>query len=134
MAFLDQPERQRVLGMRMNHRRHVGPRLEDRGMNETLEVGLALVLDRLALLVEFDQIVTLDQLRRPRARHEETLRIVGMPHADMAVGVDHILVGQNAIGDHKVAQQIIKLAHRVSISAFPFQARRSVPAVMQGCT
>ena len=101
--LLDEPERQRVLGMRMHYRRHVGTRFENCRMDEALEIGLALVVDRFALLVELDQIVTLDQFRRQRARHEKTLRIVGMPHADMAVSVDHVLVGENAVCDHKVA-------------------------------
>jgi hypothetical protein len=54
---------------------------------------------------------SIDQFRRQRARHEETLRIVGMAHADMAVGIDHVFVGENAIGDDEVAQEIVKLAH-----------------------
>jgi hypothetical protein len=29
----------------------------------------------------------------------------------MAVGVDHVFVGKNAIGNHKIAQQVFELAH-----------------------
>ena len=110
-GFGDDAERQRVLGVGMHHRHDVGPRLEDRGMDEALQIRLALVADRLAHLVELDQVVALDQFRRQRARHEEALRIVGMAHADMAVGIDHVFVGENAIGDDEVAQQIVELAH-----------------------
>jgi hypothetical protein len=34
-----------------------------------------------------------------------------MPHADMAVGIDDILVGENTVGDDEIAEQIVKLAH-----------------------
>ncbi len=34
-----------------------------------------------------------------------------MTHADMTVGVNHILVGENAVGDDKVAQEIVEMAH-----------------------
>src|SRR3974377_2200902 len=84
-------------------------------MDETLEIGLALVVDRLAFGVELDQIVAFDQFRRQRARHEESLRVVGMAHADMAIGVDDVFIGENAIGDDKIAQQVFELAHEDSI-------------------
>jgi hypothetical protein len=31
----------------------------------------------------------------------------------VAIGIDHIFVGENAIGDDEVAQDIVKLAHGV---------------------
>jgi hypothetical protein len=40
-----------------------GPRLQYRGVDEALKIGLTLVADRLALLIELDQIVALDQFR-----------------------------------------------------------------------
>src|SRR6516164_8468206 len=86
-------------------------------MDEALDIGLALVIDRLALGVELDQIVAFDQFRRQRARHEEALRVVGMAHADMAVGVDHVFIGENAVGDDKIAQQVFELAHGASIGS-----------------
>src|ERR1700722_19282976 len=49
---------------------------------------------------------TRDPSRRQRAPHEEALRIVGMTYAYMAIGIDHVFVGKNAIGDDEVAQQI----------------------------
>ncbi len=55
-GFVDQAERQRVLGVGMHHRHHVGPRLEDRRMDEAFQIRLALVVDRLALLIELDQV------------------------------------------------------------------------------
>ena len=68
-------ERQDVLGMRMHHRHDVRPRFEDAGMDEALEIERALlVAHRLAVEVELDDVVALDQLGRERARDEEMLR------------------------------------------------------------
>ena len=36
-----------------------------------------------------------------------------MPHADMAIGIDHVLTGENTVGDHEVAQQRFDVAHRI---------------------
>jgi hypothetical protein len=41
------------------------------------------------------------------------LRIVGMTHADMAIGIDHVFVGEDAIGNDEVAENIVELAHGV---------------------
>jgi hypothetical protein len=100
--------------MGVHHRGDIGPRLENRRMDEALEIGLTLVIDGFALLVELDQVVALDQFRSQRARHEKPLRIVGMPHADMAIGIDHVFVGKNAVRDDDVAQQVFELAHEDS--------------------
>ena len=97
----------------MNHRCDVGPRLEDCCVDEAFQIGLALVTNRFAHLIELDQIVMLDQLWRQRARHKEMLRIIGMAHADMAIGVDHVFVGEDAIGNDEVAEDIVELAHGV---------------------
>ena len=43
--------------------------------------------------------MALDKFRRARARHEKAFRIVGMAHADMTIGIDHVFMGQDAIGD-----------------------------------
>ena len=45
-----------------NHRRYIGPCLKNRCVNEALQTGMALGIDGLALLIELDQVVTLDQL------------------------------------------------------------------------
>jgi hypothetical protein len=37
--------------------------------------------------------------------------IVRVPHTDVAVGIDNVFVRQNAVGDDKVTQEIVKLAH-----------------------
>ena len=34
-----------------------------------------------------------------------------MANADVAVGVDHVLMGENAVGNHEIAQNVVELAH-----------------------
>ena len=55
----------------------------------------------------------LDQLGRERARDEEVLGIVGMADADVAVGVDHVLLGEDAVGDDEVLDEGVEIAHGV---------------------
>ena len=85
----------------------VRPRLVDRRMDEALEIERALLVPhRLAVEAELDDVVLLDQLGRERARDEEALRIVGMADADVAVGVDHVLLGEDAVGDDEVLDDV----------------------------
>ena len=85
------------------------------GISRPFRFDLDLISD--APDIEFDQIVAFDQFRRQRARHEEALRVVGMAHADMAVGVDYVFIGENAVGDDKIAHQVFELAHGESIGS-----------------
>ena len=39
------------------------------------------------------------------------LRIVGMTDADVAVGVDHLFFGEDAVGDHEVLDDGVDIAH-----------------------
>ena len=64
-----------------------------------------------AMRNHIDQIVALDQFWRQRARHEEVFRIIRVAHTDVAIGVNDVLVGKNAIGNNEVTQQIVQLAH-----------------------
>ena len=105
---LGDAERECVLGVRMHDGLDVGPRLEDRGVDEALEVERTrLVAHRLAVEPELDDVVALDQLGRERAREEEVLRLVGMADADMAIGVDHVLLGQDAVGDDEIVEESV---------------------------
>jgi hypothetical protein len=54
----------------------------------------------------------LDQFRRQRARDEEVLGIVGIADADMALGIDHVLLGENAVGDDEVFDKRIEVGHK----------------------
>ena len=32
-----------------------------------------------------------------------------MAHTDMAIGVHHVFVGENAVGDHQIVQKIVEI-------------------------
>src|SRR5437660_223716 len=58
------PEGQSVLGMRVYYRHHIRPGLEDRRVNEALEIeGGARIAHRLAVEAELDDVLGTDQLR-----------------------------------------------------------------------
>src|SRR5262245_36955456 len=107
----DETERKRVFGMCMDHRRYVWACLKNRCVNEALQIGMALIVDRLALPIELDQVVAFDQFGGERARHKETLRIVGMANADVAVGINHVFLCKDTVGDDEVTKKIVELAH-----------------------
>ncbi len=55
--------------------------------------------------------LALDQVGRDRAREKEMLGIVGIADADMAVGVHHVLLRQDAVGDDEILDDGIEIAH-----------------------
>ena len=78
---------------------HVRPRAVDLAVDETLEVvreirGRA---DRLAAEIVFDDIGGGDEGGGEVARHQITAGIGGVAKADMAIGVEHAFVHQNAV-------------------------------------
>jgi ABC-type phosphonate transport system ATPase subunit len=98
--------------MRMHDRMDIRPRFVDGGMDEALKIQRALlVAHRLAIEPEFDDIVTLDQLGRHRARQKEMLRVVRIADADMTVGIDHLLAREDSVGDDEVLDDGIEIAH-----------------------
>src|SRR5215467_11629619 len=103
---------QRVLGMGMDDGHDIRPRRENRGMNEALEIKAgALVAYRLTLEVELDDVFGTHQLGSERAGNQKAVGIVRVADADMAVGIDHLLAGEDPIGDHKILDQSIKTVH-----------------------
>ena len=106
-------ERDHARRMVVHHGVHVRPRLVDRAVDEALQIGRAAALvDRGAVERIFDDVVALDALGRAGAGQQIMLRIVRMPRADMAEGIDDALIGQNAVGGHQFFQNEIELAHR----------------------
>src|SRR5437879_1854852 len=74
-------------------------------MDEALEVGLArIAAGGVALEVELHEVAALDPVRAERAREEKAPRVARVPHADVAVGVDDVLVRQDAVGDDEVVE------------------------------
>src|SRR5262249_19675888 len=97
-------------------------RREDGSVDEALLVGVAAAaVDGLAVGVELEQIVGVDQLRRPRPGHDEAPRILGMANADVAIGVEDALTGEQAIGNHDIAADVAhRLTHTRRMLSFPF--------------
>ena len=109
---LGDAEGQGVLGMGMDDGHHVRPRRKDRRMNKALEIkAAAVVANRPAVEVELDDVLGADQLRCQRAGDQEMAGVVRMAHADMAVGVDHLLPGEDPVGDDEVLHQGVESAH-----------------------
>src|SRR4051812_18161930 len=105
-------EGQGILGMRVHYRRDIGPSLEDRGVNEPLQVKRTLIVPhRLPVEVEFDDIFGGDQFWGNRARDQKMRRIVRMSDADMTVRIHDFLLREDAVGDHEILNKGGKAAH-----------------------
>ena len=65
--------------------------------------------------------LALDQLRRTRTRQEVALRVVRMAHADVAVGVDHVLLGEDAVGDHEVLDERVEIDRRSEVKCWYYR-------------
>src|SRR5215472_16268219 len=125
LCLLRDAKGQRVLGMGMDDGHDIRPRRENRGMNEALEIKAgALVAYRLTLEVELDDVFGTHQLGSKRAGNQKAVGIVRVADADMAVGIDHLLAGEDPIGDHKILDQSIKTVHCVNL---PFSQKRPAP-------
>src|SRR6516165_684068 len=100
------------MGMDSGH--DVRPRREDRRMDKTFEIkGAVLAAYRLTVQVKFDNVFGGDQLRRERAGDQKSAGIAGVADADMPVGVDDLLPGENAVGDDEFMDHRVDIAHRV---------------------
>ena len=109
---LGDAEGEDVFGMSMDHGVHVGARLIDRGVDEPLQVKRArLAAHRLAVEAQFHDVAALDQIGSERAREKEMLRLVRVPDADVAVGIHHVFLGEDAVGDHEVLDDGVEAAH-----------------------
>ncbi len=66
---------------------------KDAGMDDALGIERIIgFLDRFAITVEDQNIFRSDLFRAARSRQEKVVRVVGEPHADMAVAVDDTFV------------------------------------------
>src|SRR5213075_1906419 len=63
-------------------------------------------LGRLPVERVLDDVVGLDERRAFRVREEEALGRLGIAHADVAIGIDHVFVGQYAICDDKFGDEV----------------------------
>ena len=91
----------------MAHRHDIAARLIDAAMDDALGIEpCGGALHRLGIELVLEDVVGLDQQRRARARQQVAVRIGGMAHADMAEGIDHALVGQDAVGNGEFLDEI----------------------------
>ena len=91
----------------MHDGHHVRAGLVDLAMDETLkEAAAALRVHGLGVEIEFHDVIGFDQSGRLRARHQEAVRGTGMAHGEVAEGVEHALIGQNAAGASQFIQNV----------------------------
>ena len=119
------------MGVVMDHRIDLGPRLVDFAVDHPLAVEAEFGrLDRLGIEIELDDVGDFRQFRRAVARDEIALRIARMAHADMAEGVEHFLVGEDAGRDDQLVQQFGNLLIRHGWLRFDvFPASFSAPVL-----
>jgi hypothetical protein len=86
----------------VHDRHHIGPRPVDLAVDEALEVGAAVVAHRLAVGPVEHHVCRGDEWGRNGPRHEEMARLVGRAHAHVAVGIEHALHGEDAVGGDEV--------------------------------
>ena len=95
--------------MAVDDRIDVGPAAIDLAMNEALDVerptGIA---DRVAVHIECDDVVALDQCRRNLARQQVVLAIHGMPDADVTERIEDAFVREDPIGEHEITDGRIR--------------------------
>ena len=85
----------------------IRPRLVDLAMDEPLqEAAAALGVHRLGVEVEFHDVVGFHQRGGLGARHQEAIRGAGMAHGEVAEGVEHALISQNAAGAGQLFQHV----------------------------
>src|SRR6185503_4632384 len=89
----------------VHHRDHLRARLVDLAVNEALgDRFLAARVERPAVEVVLEQVVALHALGRERAREEVALPVRGRAQADVPVGVDHAVLGEDAVGGDEVVE------------------------------
>ena len=92
--------------MAMHHRHHIRTRLVDLAMDEAFEIdGAAIGGQRMAVDVEFDDVVRRHQGGRHVAGQQIALGIGVAAHAHMAERVHHALAEQDAVGDRQLLDQ-----------------------------
>src|SRR5688572_26331302 len=102
--------------MRVNDRTHVRPRLVDGGMDEALLIALPLVAHRTSFQVVLDEIARSDERRREVARQQKVVRILIVADADMAETVQDTLIGENAIANDEIVDELRAGSARASLT------------------
>src|SRR5260370_20464649 len=97
----------------MHNSLNVGTRPINSRVNETLEVnGAPSRIDRRALQVEFENILSCDQTRRHAARQQKLCRVLLVANADVAETVEHALVVEDPISVDQILDKARLLSTR----------------------
>jgi len=99
-------ERDHRRGMAVHHRHHVAARLVDFTVDEPFDHAAAVLrIDRIGIEVVFHDVVRGHQDRRERARQQVAVWVARMAHAHMPIGIEHALLGENAVGGDEVLDE-----------------------------
>jgi hypothetical protein len=107
----------------VHHGANARPMLIDRAMDRAFAVhGAPALINRIAVEIELHDVVRNDKFRAAGPRHNEPVRTLRMPHADMAVAVNHSFPRQNTIGYHQVFKLFLQCCDHASTLSLPLLA------------
>ena len=97
--------------MAVHDRHYIGPRAVDLAVDEALEHRLAsrfanIGVERIAVQVVLDQVLFVHQFRSDGARQVVALRVARRAQADVAVGIDDAVRGEDAVSRDEVFQRL----------------------------
>ena len=105
-------ERQQIVGVRVKNRHHVRTLFVDSAVDEALQIERArLGLRGRSIHIVGDNVACPHQAGAARDGEEKFCRVRGVAQADMAIGVEHFLMRQNAVCDHDVAPGALDQVH-----------------------
>src|ERR1043166_5874094 len=94
--------------MAVHDRHDLRARAIDLAVDIALDEALALVAGgRLAVRPPLDEVRGSDERRGARARHDEVLAPLVTARADVAIGVEHAVLGENAACGDEVVDQLL---------------------------
>jgi hypothetical protein len=96
------------VSMIVHDRANVPPAPINRAMNWALTVqGASALIDWITIQIKFHNVIQANKLGAAGARHEEPIRSLGVPHANMPESIDNAFPRQDSISDHQVLELII---------------------------
>ena len=113
-----------VGGMAVNDCHDVGPRLIGFAVDKAFEKQRpVLSVDRVGIEIVFHDVRRSDQSRRERTRHQITLRVVRIAHADVAEPVEHTFIGKNMVSRYKIFDNRHSLTRKLLPGFLPLRQR-----------
>ena len=93
--------------MAVHHHHHLGPGAIDLAVDVALDEALAFISNRLTVRPELHHVRRDHQRRRARARHQEVFRPLVAARADVAIGVEHAVAGEDAASRNQVVDELL---------------------------